>query len=107
MKYLTLGFCLLLFAFYSTGCKKCFHCYNACQQCAITINSHTFTQTYCVDSFSSTAEYNAAIAHDTAIGYTCATTTPTYDYTFCVNQPGSESYPSYFNKGKRATCDEK
>ncbi len=107
MKHYLFAFCLLLFAFYLSGCKKCFHCYNACTLCAITISGHTFTETYCVDSFTSAAEYNAAIAHDTAIGYTCGATTPSYSYDFCVNQPGEETYPNYFNKGNRATCDEK
>lgn len=107
MKYFTLSICILLFAVYLTGCKKCFHCTNSCQQCAITINSHTFTQTLCVDSFNSVTEYNAAIAHDTAIGYTCAATNPTYSYDFCVNQPGEKTYPDYFNRGNKATCNEK
>ena len=107
MKHLFFAFCLLAVAFSFSACKKCFHCYNSCQQCAVTINSHVFTKTLCVDSFASKAEFDAAIAHDTTIGYVCAATAPTYDYNFCVNQPGEKSYPSYFDRGQRATCDEK
>ena len=107
MKKLLLAFFVYAIALSISSCKKCFHCYNACTLCAITVSSHTFTETFCVDSFNTTAEYNAAIAHDTSIGYACAATTPSYSYDFCVNQPGEEQYPNYFNKGKRATCDEK
>lgn len=107
MKKLLLAFFVLSIALSISSCKKCFHCYNACTLCAINISGLTFTNTYCVDSFNSAAEYNAAIAYDTTIGYTCAATTPSYNYDFCVNQPGAETYPNYFNKGNKATCDEK
>lgn len=63
--------------------------------------------TLCVDSFGTKSEYDAAITADTSVGYVCNATTPTYDYDFCVNQPGEKSYPGYFNRGQRATCDEK
>jgi hypothetical protein len=103
---------LLLFfsvslVFFISGCKKCYHCYNTCQQCTRIVSGRAFSETLCIDSFGSKAQYDAAIAADTAIGYTCAATTPTYDYDFCSNQPGKNSYPSYFNQGGRSTCDEK
>lgn len=90
-----------------SACKKCYHCYNSCQQCSIVINSHTFTNTYCVDSFATKAQFDAAISADTAIGYTCAETAPTYEFDYCANQAGKESYLNYFNKSNRATCNEK
>jgi len=102
-----LPFCLVFLLIGFSACKKCFHCYNACQQCSIVINSHTFSHVLCVDSFSSQSEFNAAISSDTAIGYICTATTPTYSYDFCSNQPGESYYPTYFNKGNRATCNEK
>ncbi|MFN8298573.1 MAG: hypothetical protein U0T75_05655 [Chitinophagales bacterium] len=101
----TLIFTLLTIAF--SSCKKCFTCHNTCVQCSITVGSNNFSHTLCRDSFNTEAEYNAAIATDTAAGYTCGSTAPTYSYDYCVNQPGEESYQNYFNKGKKVTCDEK
>lgn len=92
---------------FSQGCKKCFRCYNECVQCSIVVNSHTFSHVLCKDSFNTTQQYEAAIAADTALGYTCYAAAPTYDYDFCVNQPGKESYLNYYNKGKKVTCNEK
>jgi hypothetical protein len=71
------------------------------------VNSHVFTHVLCKDSFNTASQYNAAIAADTSIGYTCTATAPTYDYDFCTNQPGKDSYLNYYNKGKKVTCDEK
>jgi hypothetical protein len=107
MKRFFAGLCFLTLVISFSACKKCFHCYNACVACTRTVGGHDFSHTLCVDSFPSQNEYQAAIAQDTTIGYTCVSTTPTYDYDFCVNQPGEKSYPSYFNRGQRATCDEK
>ncbi len=97
----------LALLFFISGCKKCYHCYNTCQQCTRIVNGHAFSETLCIDSFGSKAEYEAAITADTSIGYTCTTTAPTYNYDFCSNQPGKETYPNYFNQGNRSTCDEK
>lgn len=98
---------LLLFVLGEMGCKKCFHCYNQCVQCSITVNANVFSHVLCRDSFNTVAEYNNAIAIDTGFGYSCLSSAPTYDYDFCVNQSGEESYLNYFNKGKKVTCDEK
>ena len=89
---------------YSTSCKKCYTCKNECIQCVATYNGHVFSQVLCRDSFNSDAAYNAAMAHDTTLGYTCSATTPTYSYDFCVNKPGEENYTSYFDHGGRAPC---
>lgn len=89
------------------SCKKCYTCQNECVQCALTINSHTFTHVLCKDSFSTDATYQQAISADTAQGYTCTGTNPTYSEDYCVNKPGDESYINYYNKGKRVTCNEK
>ncbi|MBP6731471.1 MAG: hypothetical protein KA149_05395 [Chitinophagales bacterium] len=97
----------LMLVFFISGCKKCYHCYNTCVQCSRVINNRTFSETLCIDSFASKAQYEAAVAADTTIGYVCTTTTPTYQYDFCSNQPGKESYPTYFNQGGRSTCDAK
>jgi hypothetical protein len=99
-------FVVSLFAviIYSAGCKKCYTCKNSCVLCAATYNGHTFTQVLCNDSFSTTSEYNAAIAADTSLGYRCTTTTSTYNYDFCVNKPGEQDYPAYFDHGGRAPC---
>ena len=97
---------LSLFAviIYSAGCKKCYTCQNTCMQCIATYNSHVFSQVICRDSFGTDAEYYAAIAHDTVLGYTCTAGASTYKYDFCVNKPGEESYTSYFDHGGRAPC---
>ncbi|MFN8323021.1 MAG: hypothetical protein U0T74_10220 [Chitinophagales bacterium] len=89
------------------SCKKCFHCFNDCVQCTITVNSNVFSHVVCRDSFNTVTEYNNAISADTGLGYICLPTASTYDYDFCVNQPGEESYLNYFNKGKKVTCNEK
>ena len=107
MKNISIALCILFLAVYSTGCKKCFHCTNACTLCERTISGHTFTKTLCTDSFSNTAAYKAAITQDSAIGYTCTSTASTYNYDYCANQSGSKSYLDYFNKGNRVTCNEK
>lgn len=91
----------------SGGCKKCYRCYNECVQCTITVNANTFSHVLCKDSFNTAEQYQAAIAADTGLGYTCLTTAPTYDYDFCTNQPGKDSYLTYYNKGNKVTCDEK
>lgn len=93
--------------FIASSCKKCFRCYNECVQCSIVVNNHTFSHVLCNDSFATNTAYKAAISADTSAGYTCLSTNPTYDYSFCVNQPGKDAYPIYYNKGGRATCDEK
>ena len=95
---------LFVVIIYSAGCKKCYTCQNSCVQCLATYSGHTFSQVLCRDSFGTDAQYNAAIAADTSIGYTCTATTPTYKYDFCVNKPGEEDYPSYFDHGGRAPC---
>ncbi len=91
----------------ASSCKKCFQCTNECVQCNITVGGNVFSETLCRDSFNTVAQYNAAIAADTGLGYVCSATTPTYDYQFCTNQAGKEPYPSYFNKGNKVTCHEK
>jgi len=89
---------------YSAGCKKCYTCQNTCVQCLATYNGHVFSQVLCRDSFGTDAGYYAAIAIDTGLGYRCTTTASTYKYDFCVNKPGEEDYPNYFNHGGRAPC---
>lgn len=89
---------------YCAGCKKCYTCKNECIQCVATYNGHVFSQVLCRDSFNSDAAYNAAMVHDTTLGYTCSATAPTYSYDFCVNKPGEENYTSYFDHGGRAPC---
>ena len=91
----------------SSACKKCFHCYNECTQCNLTVNSHTFVNVYCKDSFNTEQQYKVAISADSARNYVCAKIASSYTYDFCTNPAGEASYPSYFNKGKRATCEEK
>ncbi|MCW5908917.1 MAG: hypothetical protein KIS94_13720 [Chitinophagales bacterium] len=107
MKKLILPFIVLVVMAFSQSCKKCFRCYNECVQCNIVVNNHTFGHVLCKDSFNTTQQYEAAISADTSLGYTCFATAPTYNYEFCVNQPGKESYLNYYNKGKKVTCDEK
>lgn len=107
MKNLLLALIAVTFIISFSACKKCFHCYNSCQQCVITINNRNFYETLCVDSFNSKAEFDAAIAADTALGYVCGPTASTYDYEYCTNQPGKDSYLNYYTKGGRATCEEK
>jgi hypothetical protein len=107
MKKLFVALCALSLIISFSACKKCFRCYNTCQQCVLTINNHNFYKTLCTDSFGTKAEYEAAITYDTSHGYICAPTTPTYDYDYCTNQPGKDSYLDYFTKGGRATCDAK
>jgi hypothetical protein len=97
-------FLILLFA---AGCKKCFKCYNECVLCSKTVNSHTFLDTLCNDSYNNLPEFETAITFDTATGYVCNEMPSTYSYDFCVNKPGEEDYPNYFNKGKKVKCDEK
>lgn len=97
-------FLLLSGVIFISGCKKCYHCYNTCVQCSRVINNRTFSKTLCIDSFATKAQYDAAIATDTSIGYVCNSTTPTYQYDFCSNQPGKDSYPGYFDQGGRSTC---
>ena len=97
-------FCAVI---YWSGCKKCFTCQNVCQQCSRTISSHVFLITLCRDSFSTDAAFNAAIAADTTQGYSCYSISPTYHEDFCVNKPGESSYPDYYNKGGRVTCNPK
>ena len=102
-------FLVVVFAviIYSAGCKKCYTCQNACVQCLATYNGHTFSKVLCRDSFGTDAQYNAAIAADTLQGYICTATASTYKYDFCVNKPGEENYPSYFDHGGRAPCTPK
>ena len=107
MKKIFLALVVVSVALNIVGCKKCFHCTNECVQCSVTVGSNNFNHLLCRDSFNTVAQYNAAIAADTGLGYVCSPTTPTYDYDFCVNKPGEESYPSYFNKGNKVTCNEK
>ncbi len=99
-------FLLSLFAvvIYSAGCKKCYTCQNTCVQCIATYHSHVFSQVICRDSFGTDAQYYAAIAADTMLGYTCTAGASTYKYDFCVNKPGEESYTSYFDHGGRSPC---
>lgn len=106
MKKLILLAPVLLLAAISS-CKKCYTCTNECVQCAITVNSNTFSHVLCKDSFATTADYNAAISADTGLGYICNSIAPTYTYDFCVNKPGEENYINYFNRGNRLTCTEK
>lgn len=102
-------FLLLVFGIFLLGssCKKCFHCYNECVSCALTVGSHVFYDSFCRDSFASDGAYNAAISADTSQGYVCSKAAPTYTYDFCVNKPGEEQYQNYFNQGKKSKCDEK
>ncbi len=95
---------LLLFA---GSCKKCFTCANECVRCSQTLNGHEFSHTLCKDSFNTDAQFAAAISADSAIGFVCSPTTPTYSRDFCVNKPGEEDYPNYFNKGQKIDCREK
>ncbi|HRG90807.1 MAG TPA: hypothetical protein PLW44_17415 [Chitinophagales bacterium] len=107
MKKLLVALSALTLIISFSACKKCFRCYNDCQQCILTINNRNFYKTLCSDSFNTRSEYNAALAADSAYGYVCAPTSPTYDYDYCTNQPGKDSYTDYFTKGGRATCDAK
>ena len=99
-------FIISLFAVisWSAGCKKCYTCQNTCLKCVATYGNHVFTQVLCRDSFNTDADYNAAFTKDTAFGYICTATTPTYTYNFCVNKPGGEDYTAYFDHGGRAPC---
>jgi hypothetical protein len=92
---------------YWAGCKKCYSCQNSCKLCTLTISNHAFTQTICRDSFATEASYQAALAADSADGYVCTATSPTYSRDYCVNQPGDKSYLDYYNQGGRATCTPK
>lgn len=89
---------------YSAGCKKCYTCKNTCVQCVATFGGHTFSQVLCQDSFTSAFAYDSAYAADTSQGYICTPTNPTYVYNFCVNKPGEEDYPAYYDHGGRAPC---
>jgi hypothetical protein len=91
----------------ANSCKKCFRCYNECTTCTIAINANSFSKTICSDSFSTAIAYRSAINADTAAGYTCVGSSPSYNREFCTNQPGEESYQNYFNQGKRVVCDPK
>lgn len=104
IKVVLVSVALLLLA---NSCKKCFQCTNECVKCSITVGSNVFTDVICRDTFNTVAQYEAAIAADTGLGYVCTSTAPTYDYDFCTNQAGKEPYPSYFNKGNKVTCNEK
>lgn len=90
-----------------SSCKKCYKCVNECVSCSITVNSNVFTHTLCTDSFDTQAAYNAAIAADTGLGYTCLASSPTYEYEFCSTKEGEEQYLNYFNRGNRLKCTEK
>lgn len=90
-----------------SSCKKCYTCTNECVQCSIVVGSNTFSHVLCKDSFETTTDYNAAIAADTGLGYSCNSIAPTYTYDFCVNKPGEENYVNYFDRGNRLTCTEK
>lgn len=107
MKQYSLILFLLAIVLSVGSCKKCFHCVNECVQCSITVNSNIFSHVVCRDSFNTVSEYDNALAADTGLGYICTSTAPTYNYDFCVNQSGEESYLNYFNKGKKVTCNEK
>lgn len=107
MKKIALAVLALTFLVSINSCKKCFQCTNECVECRITVGGNVFRDVICRDTFNTVAEYNAAIAADTGLGYVCTPTTPTYDYEFCVNNPGKDSYPAYFNKGNKVTCNEK
>ena len=99
---------LFLFIIYWTGCKKCYTCHNVCTTCTFTYGGHALTHVLCNDSFSTTAEYNAAIANDSSGGFVCVSSTPSYSHDFCVNKPGDEEhYVNYWNEGGRAVCTAK
>ena len=95
---------LIVVVIYSMGCKKCYTCKNTCVQCTATFSGHVFSQMLCQDSFNTVAAYDSAFAADTSIGYICVATAPTYVYNFCVNKPGEEDYPAYYDHGGRAPC---
>ena len=99
-------FVVSLFAvvIYSMGCKKCYTCKNSCVMCTYTYSGHTFSQVLCQDSFNTVAAYDSAYVADTLNGYKCISTAPTYVYNFCVNKPGEEDYPAYYDHGGRAPC---
>lgn len=91
----------------ANSCKKCFRCYNECTTCTIVINANSFSKTICSDSFSTANAYQSAISADTAAGYTCLSSSPSYNREFCTNEPGEESYQNYYNQGKRVVCEPK
>lgn len=107
MKKLVIIITAAVFLLWNAACKKCFHCFNDCQQCTLTVGTHSFSHVLCRDSFATEQQYKAAITADSAYGYVCAATASTYNYDFCTNQSGEEPYPAYFNKGGKATCNEK
>lgn len=96
-----------IFILLSPGCKKCFHCHNECVSCLYNDSIQILSHTLCKDSFNTQSHFDAAISTDTASGYICTSTSPTYTYDFCVNKAGEETYPDYFNKGNKIKCDEK
>ena len=98
---------MINFLVVSEGCKQCFHCYNECVQCTYTDSLQMLTHVLCKDSFDSPAQYFTAVSADTSNGYICASAFPTYTHNFCVNKPGEDNYPDYYNKGKKINCDEK
>ena len=98
---------MFLWVMWWMGCKKCYHCQNACERCVYTGSNFTLSQTVCRDSFTTVAEYDTTIAINTALGYVCTATAPTYNEDFCVNKPGEANYPDYYNKGGRVTCTPK
>lgn len=89
------------------ACKKCYTCTNECTRCTITVGNNSFSETFCKDTFANAAAYNARISADTAAGYVCALTSPSYTYEYCANKPGDEQYLNYFSKSNRVTCNEK
>jgi hypothetical protein len=107
MKKLILPAFIVTVLLFSAGCKKCYRCFNECVQCTVVVNNNTFGHVLCQDSFNTPEQYQAAIAADTGLGYTCVSTASTYDYDFCTNEPGKDSYLNYYNKGKKVTCNEK
>ena len=107
MKKVLLMLSVSTLLFVSPACKKCFHCYNECVRCTYTDSVQTLSHTLCKDSFNTQSHYESAITADTASGFVCNHTSPTFIDDFCVNKAGEETYPDYFNKGNKIKCDEK
>jgi hypothetical protein len=98
---------LFMLSIWVNSCKKCYTCTNTCQQCTYRDSGVVVIQfTLCRDSFASDQQFQAAISADSALGYFCTATTPTYNESFCSNKPGEAYFPSYYNRGGRVTCVE-
>ena len=99
---------LIAAALYFGGCKKCYQCQDTCKKCVLMDSTFIVaTQVICTDSFSSIPAFNAAIAADSALGYVCTATTPSYNKNFCSNKPGDQDYLNYYNQGGTAVCTAK